>query len=1039
LRDGRDGRDGILAAVVSFSLRFRGVILVLAGMLLVYGVYSLTGAKYDVFPEFAPPQVTIRVEAPGFSPEQVEALVTTPVENAIRGVEGIESLLSRSLQGLSAITLKFQAGSDVYRIRQLVVEALASSSGQLPQGVAPFITPLTSSTGTVLQLGLSSTRRSLMDLRTIADWTVKPSLLAALGVAQVQVYGGQVKQLQVQLSPDRLIQHGLSVNEVLVAARRATGVRGAGFIDTENQRIVLQTEGQSLLPDQLGRTALIRGDRANVTLGDVAKVAEGPAPIAGAASVNGRPGIVLLVSSQYGANTLAVTRNLDRVLAELRPTLEKEGVTLHPDLFRPATFIQTAIHNLLRALEVGAILVVIVLFLFLFNFRTAAISFTAIPLSLLAAILVLERLGFSLNTMVLGGLAIAIGEVVDDAVIDVENIFRRLRENRLLENPRPALRVALNASLEVRRAVVFATLSVVLVFLPVLTLSGLAGRLFAPLAIAYILAVLASLLVALTLTPALCLLFLRRPSAEKEPTLVRWAKHGYDILLLRVGPYPRVVSGITAAIIVAGIATLPFLREDFLPQLREGDFIVHMVAAPGTSLEESLRLGRQVALDLFKLPHVRAISQKTGRANEGSSIRGSNASEIDVALKSVEGEPAGFSRPEIRRTLRQIPGVNFAINSFLTERIEETVSGYTAPVAISIFGPDLDVLDQKGWEIAGILGKIPGAADVLVQSIPGTPQIMVRLRKEALLHWGFDPVEVLDAIHTAYQGSTVGQIYQGERVFDVSVSLNPRERKVVSAVGKLTLRSPGGVYVRLQDMADIYETPGRSVVLHQGGRRVQVVTCDVSTGQVSAFAAEAKRRIFSTVSLPPGTYIEFPGSAEEQARSQRDLLMHSVLAATGIVLLLSVVLGDYRNALLVLLNLPFALVGGVFAALLSGGLLSLGSMVGFVTVFGISLRNSIMMISHYEHLVSGEGVPWGPQVALRGAGERLAPILMTALVTALGLLPLAIGSHQAGREIEGPMAIVILGGLVTSTALNLLVLPTLALKYGRFGRKMGEE
>jgi Cu/Ag efflux pump CusA len=462
-------------------------------------------------------------------------------------------------------------------------------------------------------------------------------------------------------------------------------------------------------------------------------------------------------------------------------------------------------------------------------------------------------------------------------------------------------------------------------------------------------------------------------------------------------------------------------------------------SAPGTSLEESLRLGRRVAIDLSELPHVHVISQKTGRANEGSSIRGTNASEIDVALKSVEGEPAGFSRPEIRRILRQIPGVNFAINSFLTERIEETVSGYTAPIAISIFGPNLDVLDRKGWEIAGILKQIPGAAGVLVQSIPGTPQIMVRLRKDALLHWGFDPVAVLETVHIAYQGSTVGQIYQGDRVFDVSVSLNPRERKIVSAVANLPLRSPGGVYVRLQDLADIYETPGRSVMLHQGGRRVQVVTCNVSSGQVSAFVAEAKRRIFSAVSLPPGTYLEFSGSAEEQSRSQRDLLVHSLLAAAGIVLLLSVALGDYRKVLLVLLNLPFALVGGVFAALLSGGLLSLGSMVGFVTVFGISLRNSIMMISHYEHLVSVEGLAWGPEAALRGAGERLAPILMTALVTGLGLLPLAIGSHQAGREIDGPMAIVILGGLVTSTVLNLLVLPTLALRYGRFGKRPEEE
>jgi CzcA family heavy metal efflux pump len=1023
---------GILGAIVSFSLRFRGIIIALACMLLGYGIYGLTRAKYDVFPEFAPPQVTIRVEAPGFSPEQVEALVTRPVEMAILGVEGIKSLLSRSLQGLSAVTVIFRSGSDIYRVRQMVAEALASLAGQLPQGVTPFITPLTSSTGVVLQLGLASTHRSLMELRTIADWTVKPRLLSVLGVAQVQVYGGEIKQLQIQFQPERLVQHGLSVPDLLAVGRRATGVRGAGFLDTVNQRIVFQTEGQSLVPVQLARTVLVHREGANVTLGDVARVVEASGPMEGTAAVNGRPGIVFLVTAQYGVNTLDVTHHLDRAVAELRPTLQAEGVVLYPDLFRPATFIQTAVHNLLASLEIGAILVVIVLFLFLFNFRTAAISFTAIPLSLLTAILVLERLGFTLNTMVLSGLAIAIGEVVDDAVIDVENIFRRLGENRQLENPRPVLRVALEASLEVRSAVVFATFSVVLIFLPVLTLSGLAGRLFAPLAIAYILAVLASLLVALTVTPALCLLLLRRGAGQKDPPLVAWLKGRYQSFLLRVQPHPRAVIGAVVMVIVAGLVTFPFLREEFLPEFREGDFIVHMVAAPGTSLEESLRLGHRVTLELFKLPHVRTVSQKTGRANQGSSIRGTNASEIDVALTSPQ---FGFSRARIRELLARIPGVSFAVNSFLTERINETISGYTAPVVVNIYGPDLDVLEQKGGQIAGILKKIPGATDVLVQSVPGTPQVMIRINKEAIARWGFDPVQVLEAVHTAYQGSIVGQIYEADRVFDVSVFLDPRERKFISAVGKLPLRSSGGVYVLLQDLADIYETPGRSVILHDGGRRVQAVTCNVAPGKVSAFVAEARKQILSSVSFPPGTYVDFSGSAEEEARSRRELLIHSALAGTGIILLLSFVLGYYRNVLLVLLNLPFAIVGGVFsAAFFSGWLLSLGALVGLVTVFGITMRNSIMMVSHYEHLVSMEGMTWGPETALRGAGERLAPILMTALVTGLGLLPLAIGSNAAGREIEGPMAVVILGGLITSTALNLLVLPTLALKYGRFGK-----
>jgi CzcA family heavy metal efflux pump len=1031
-----DDRRGILTEIIRFSLQHRGTIIALSALLLFYGLYTLRSAKYDVFPEFVPPEVTIRVEAPGFSPEQVEELVTRPVEYAIMGVQGIESLLSSSIQGLSAITVKFRAGTDVYLARQMVGESMATLAGQLPQGVVPFMTPLTSSTAAVLQLGLASDKRSLMEIRTVADWTVKPRLLAASGVAQVQVFGGEVKQLQVQMHPERLTRYDLSMDDLLAVARKATGIRGAGFIDTENQRIILQSEGQSTLPDQLARAVLLHRNGAHITLGDVANVAEAPEPPVGEGAVNGRPGVVVLVSAQYGANTLEVTRSLDQAIRELRPALDKEGIILYPDLFRPADFIHTAIYNVVSALQIGAILVVIILLLFLFNYRTAAISFTAIPLSLITAITLLVHLGFTLNTMVLSGLAIAIGEVVDDAVIDVENIFRRLRENRHLKNPRGILRVALEASIEVRSAVVFATFSVLLIFIPILTLPGLAGRLFAPLGIAYILAVLASLVVALTVTPVLSLLLLgRQDLPEKDPPVVRWSKGRYQRLLLGAEKHPRWVVGSTICLVAVGLVILPFLHSEFLPQLREADFIVHMTAVPGTSLEESQRLGSRVTFELLKIPSVRVVSQKAGRAKEGSSTRGTNMSEIDANLKP----PAVFSPSEVRKVLAQFPGLEFAVKTFLTERIDETISGYTASVVINLFGNDLNVLDQKGQEIARTLRKVPGAVDIQVQSVPGTPQITIRLRKEALAHWGFDPVAVLDVIRTAYQGSIVGQVYEGNRVFDVSVMLNPQDRKAVSIIGRLPMRNSTGTCISLRELADIYETSGRYVILHNGARRVQTVTCNVEGRSSSSFVADAKRQIRSAVSLPAGTYIEFTGTAEAEARSRRDLLVRSSLASVGIILLLSMVVGHYRNVLLILLNLPFALVGGVLAVLASGGLISLGAMVGFVTVFGITLRSSIMMFSHYEHLVSVEGMRWGPEAARRGASERLAPILMTALVTAFGLLPLAIGSKSAGREIEGPMAIVILGGLITSTALNLLVLPTLALRYGRFGEKVKEK
>uniref|UniRef100_A0A7C3ZAB9 Efflux RND transporter permease subunit n=1 Tax=Desulfobacca acetoxidans TaxID=60893 RepID=A0A7C3ZAB9_9BACT len=1026
--------SGLLNTIIRFALRRRGAILALAMIVMAYGLYTLSRTQYDVFPEFASPQVSIRTEAPGLSPEQVEALVTRPIESAVIGAGGLTSVLSSSIQGLSAIKVNFSPNIDVYRARQLVAERLVSLPGKLPlEAKPPVLTPLTSSTGNVLELGLTSASRSLMEMRTTARWLVKPRLLAVPGVAGVLSFGEGVKQFQIQVKPDRLLKYRLGLTEVLAAARRATGVRGAGFIETANQRLVLQTHGQALTPAQLADVVLVHRAGASVRLGDVATVTAAQEPPIGAGLINGQPGIVMVVNAQYGANTLEVTRRLDQALRELRPDLEREGLVLHPDLFRPANFIHTAMHNVLSALAIGAVLVVIVLFLFLFNFRTAAISCTAIPLSLLAGIIAMERLGFSLNTMTLGGLAIAIGEIVDDAVIDVENILRRLRENRGQANPRPVLQVILAASLEVRAAVVFATLAVILVFFPILTLSGVAGRLFSPLGAAYILAVLASLLVAITVTPALCFFFLgRHELPPQEPPVVHRLKTGYVRLLGRVDRYPRLVTLGVILLMGGALAALPFLRGSFMPEFREGHFIVHMVMVPGTSLEESLRLGHRVTRELLKLPYVQSVAQKAGRAEAGGEPRGPNASEIEVNLKA--GRQPASAESEIRRVLDQIPGASFTVNTFLTERLEETISGYGAAVVINVFGNDLDILDHKAQEIVAVLQQIPGATDIQVQSRTGAPQIAIRLKRAALLRWGMDPLSVLDAVQTAYQGRVVGQIYQGERVFDTTVILPPQDRQTVAAIGRLPLRSPSGAYLPLKELAAIQATSGRFAVLHQGGRRVQTVTCNVTGRNSAALVAEARRRVLSKVSFPPGTYVEFTGTAAAQARAQRDLFFHACLAVMGIVLLVSAVVGHWRNVLLLMVNLPFALAGGVVAVLLTSRTMSLGSLVGFVTVFGITMRNGIMMLSHYQHLLAVEGVNWGPETALRGASERLAPILMTALVTALGLLPLAVGSQTPGQEIVGPLAIVVLGGIATSTALNLLVLPTLALRFGRFGK-----
>jgi CzcA family heavy metal efflux pump len=1028
----------MLNAIVRFSIRFRGIAISLASALLVYGIFSLSRAPYDVFPEFAPPEVSIQTEAPGLSPEQVEVLVTQPIENVINGVAGIETLRSRSIQGLSVITVVFRSSTDVYRDRQAVAERLSTVASELPTGVPPpLMTPLTSSTTWVIEVGLTSDKKSLMTLRTIADWTVKPRLLAVPGVAGVEVNGGEVRQIQLQFDPQRLVQYRVSVEDVIAAARRATGVRGAGFVDTPNQRIVLQTEGQSVTSAQLARAVLIHHNGANVTLGDVARVADAPAPVIGAASIKGKPGVLLIIDGAYGSNTLEITQGIDKALADLRSSLDAQGISIHPEVLRAADFIDVALRNVRDSLLIGAVLVVVVLFLFLFNFRTAAISCTAIPLSLLAAVIALEKMGLSLNTMTLGGLSIAIGEVVDDAVIDVENIYRRLRENRALRNPSSVFQVVLDASIEVRSAVVYATFAVILVFFPVLNMSGLAGRIFGPLGTAYIWAILASLVVALTVTPALCILLLgERDLPPQESPAVHWLKRGYHELLLRVERVPRLLMAAVALLVALGIATLFLLSESFLPELREGNITIHMTAVPGTSLQESMRLGDRITEAVLKIPSVLSVAQRAGRAELGTDTMGTHESEIDVNLKARNGNQVNAAQAGIREVLSQIPGPLLTSNGFLTERINETLSGYKTPVVVNVFGNDLDQLDQEAIEIVRVLGGVRGAAQVQIQSPAGMPQIVVRLRKDDVAHWGFDPLEVLDVVRTAYGSDIVGQIYEGNRVYDVAVVLATSNRPRVSEIGALPLRSPDGNYVNLKQLADIYDSSARYVILHQGARRLQTITCNVQGRSVDSFVDEAQKRI-SRLSFPADTYVQFSGTAEAQAQSRRDLLVNSLLAGLGIVLLLSVVMGNYRNLLLVLANLPFALVGGVLAALFTGGNLSLGSLVGFVTLFGITLRNSIMLISHYEHLVEVEGMTWGLDTALRGASERLAPILMTALVTGLGLLPLAIGSGDPGREIEGPMATVILGGLVTSTLLNLLVLPTLALRYGIFEPRRG--
>lgn len=1023
----------MMAALVRFSIRFNGVIIGLAWLVVIYGLYSLNRTNLDVFPEFSPTQVVIQTESPGLSAELVETLVTQPIETGIVGTLGIESMRSQSIPGLSVVTVVFHEGSDIHRNRHAIAERLGTLAIRLPIGVVPSITPLTSSASTVLGVGLTSTTRSLQDLRTLVDWTIKPHLLAVPGVADVNVFGGEIRELQLQIDPDKLVRHGLSLTDVRDAAARATGVAGAGFIENGNQRIVINTEGQAGNAIQLAQAVLLHRDGRSLRLGDIADVKEAPAPSISAAAINGRPGVYLSVQGQLGANTRAVTEASEKALLEIAPVLATEEATLHPQLFRPANFIETAISGVKRDILIGSVLVIAVLFFFLFNVRTAFISATAIPLSLLAAILVLAQMGIGLNIMVLGGLAIALGEVVDDAIIDTENIFRRLRENRSLRLPLPMHEVIFRASMEVRSSVVYATIIVAMVFLPLLTLSGVAGKLFAPLGLAYIFAILASLVVALTLTPALCYLMFARVQLESaDPPPIRFLKTAYTKLLRRIEQHYRLTIGLVALFIAIGLGILPLFKSQFIPDLKEGHYILHMTAVPGTSEKESLRLGGLVAESIAAITGVKSVAQWVGRAQNGADTFGTHYSEFEVEIGTLPGDEQVRILNNIRSVIDEYPGVSFAVNTFLTERIEETISGFTAAVVVNIQGSNLDVMDRDAHAVATAMASIDGASDIQVQSPPGTPQLSVRLRPERLAFYGFKPADVLDEVRLAFEGAPVAQVHESNKVVRVSVVMAESARRHVGAVGKLMLRNPDGRMVRLDELADIGQTTGRGKILHLGGKRIQTVTCNIENRDLQEFIDTLKQQIDERHAISPGNYATFTGAAEAQAKSREDLIVHSLLAGVGIFLMLYIAFGRLRNLLLTFANLPFALIGGILAALLTGGWLSLGSMVGFVTLFGITLRNSIMLVSHYQHLVDAEGMVWGAETAIRGAAERLPSILMTALVTGLGLLPLALGSGEPGREIEGPMATIIVGGLITSTLLNLLILPTIMLHFGKF-------
>ncbi|HEY0231980.1 MAG TPA: efflux RND transporter permease subunit [Dokdonella sp.] len=1016
----------MLAAIVRASLANPRILTALSLLIAVLGAAALFTVRFDVFPDFAPPHVLVQTEVPGLDAAQVEALVTRPLEGLLAGTEDVKTVRSTSSQGLSAIQVVFDRGGDPYRRRQVVTERLAEAAGLLPEGVRPpQLSPLSSSMEYLVHFGFTSKTLSPLELRDVVQWTVKPQILAVPGVAQAQLFGGESRERQLLVDPLKLAAAGVSLDDVANAARRATQLIGGGYLETATQRIVLQAQASGTTPEAMAAAVVTTHNGVPVRLGDVATIRDGAAPRFGGAMIGSEPGILVETSTQYGANTLDVSRALEARLDALVPALRKQGVEYHPALLRPASFIESAIEKLRNSLLIGAVLVVALLLVTLRDWRGALVSFSAIPLSLLTTVWILENFGLSLNTMTLGGLVVALGVVVDDAVIDVENILRR---RRLAGADADIGALFTAASLEVRRPVFYATMAVAVAFLPILMMTGIQGAFFRPLSIAFLLAVGISLLVAMSATPALCAIVMRNHQPHGEARFLQRFKRFQQRSIERLYRSPRLVWGALIATGIAGIVLLPLLGARLLPDFRENYLIAHASLRPGISIEETLRIGAGISGRLVKIPGVKSVAEQVGRAENGQDPDTPNKSEFEVQIDPQHGRTAAQIDADIRDVFDDFPNQLVEIYSVLAERIGETLSGESAPFFVSVFGADLEADDKAAAAVAEVLEKLPHASGVRLVVPPRQPELSVKLLPGPLAFHGLQATDVLQTINAAFHGSAIAEISQADRSVPVSLRIAGAGASP-PAVGELLLRSREGALVKLSAVADLDIVSGRSQINHQDGLRRQVVVATPTTSDQAGFAAAAKKAIADKVELPVGVYLDYGGAAAEQAAATRELLLHSAAAFVLVVLLLAMAFGSARHVLLILLALPSTLIGGGIAVWLTGGTLTIGAMVGFVALFGMAARNTILLVSHYDHLVRDEGQSWSLATALRGAEERLTPVLLTALLTALALLPVALQLHQPGHEIEGPMAVVILGGLVSSTLVSLLLIPPLAARW----------
>ena len=1029
--------------IVGSSLRFRFLIVAVGIAMLAFGAAQLRAMPVDAFPEFAPPRVEVQTLALGLTAKEVEELINTPLEQTLTGIPGLEVIRSKAVPQLSSIELLFRPGTDLLRVRQLVQERIESVTPSLPTWAAPpFIMPATSSTSRVIKIGMSSNTVGILDLSTIAYWKVRARLLRVPGVANVALWGEHLEQYMVEVDPRRMRAQGITLEHVMESTssaldagllRFADGHRigTGGFVETSNQRLAVEHILPIITPNDLAQVAIAERGGQSVRLADVAQVEKGTQGLVGDAVVNGDPGLLLIVEKYPWGNTLDVTRGVEGALKEMQPGLP--GIRFDTHVFRAANFIETSLHNLTVSLLIGALLVVLVLGAFLFEWRTALISVTSIPLSLVAAALVLEARGETVNVMVLAGFVIALGVVVDDAIIDIENIWRRLRQHGAAATRRAKARIVLEASLEVRSPIVYATLIIIAALIPVYLLHSLTGAFFRPLVLSYGLAVLASLLVALTITPALSLILLSRGRLDHpDPLTVRALKRGYAAVLTRVIHRPRWAYVVVAVTSAAGLAVVPFLGESLIPEFKERDFLSHIITKPGTSLPEERRIVTTEQRQLATIPGVTHVGTHIGQAFLADETVGVNFGEHWIAMS--DSAPYDETRAAIEDKVAQLPGVFQNVETYLNERIDEVLAGSSEPIDVRIFGSDLRLIRQKADEVRDKIAELDGVDVAFVEFQEGVPQMEVKVNLAAAQRYGVKPGDVRRAAATLVESEEVGDIFRGGRAYDVHVWSTPETRNSIQSIYSLPIDTPGGGHVLLGQVARLQIKPLPNVIHHEQTQRVIDVFVGVKGRDLGSVARDVEETVENT-NFPLGYHAEVLGEYKERQSAQKRLLLYGIGAAVAIFLLLQASFGSFRLAALSFFTLPIALVGGALAAWLGGGVLSLGSLVGFYTVFGIAARNGILMINHFQHLERDEGMTFGRGLVLRGALERLSPILMTTLATGLALVPLIVSGDVPGHEIEHPLAVVVVGGLVTSTLLNLFVVPSLYLRFGRANRQ----